>query len=70
MGYCCEVVTQWIVGDDGVLRTAVDMTGQPDVNLVPDPNNVVVRGDHLADDQMSKLLANANAVVLWYEEEK
>lgn len=75
-----DIVTTWVlVGDrnemyptvayppdPGTGRDYTDKTGQPDENLIPDPNAVVVRVkvDEATWDQMQ---ADPNIVALWYE---
>ncbi len=46
-----------------------DVTGQPDTELVPDPNALVAYGKGLSEAQINALLADETAVVLWYEAE-
>jgi hypothetical protein len=76
--YRCEVVTPWNTDMPGFNEQGValdypavwsDVTGQPDENLVPDPNVFVSRGEGLSDAQMTALEADARYVVLWSEAE-
>ncbi|MCC6612890.1 MAG: hypothetical protein IT320_05380 [Anaerolineae bacterium] len=75
--YTIEVLTYWV--DDGnhitdIVRryaatgiTWTDITGQPDANLIPDPNVVVWHG--LVDEAtLTALEADAEVIVLNSEE--
>jgi hypothetical protein len=78
--YRCEVITPWIYdADRDTNEQAVsldypavwsDVTGQPDENLLPDPNVFISHGNGLSDAQMTALEADTNFVVLWSEAEQ
>ena len=72
--YAVEVITRWIETDGYRQAEAVatypgawtDATGQPDANIMPDPNAVVWHGvvDAVTLDALE---ADANVIVLWSE---
>lgn len=78
MSYRCEVLTPWAHDEERAVNeqavaldypaTWSDVTGQPDSNLIPDPNLLVSRGEGLSEAQMNALLADARYEVLWFEE--
>lgn len=78
MAYRARVVSQWQksfgrnemkVSLDhpwpGVAYT--DVTGQPDANIPPAPNALVIEVDPLDDTQLAALEADAGCIVLWSE---
>lgn len=69
-----DVLTQWVTDErgDNLIGVALDyptphgwtdITGQPDANIMPDPNLFVVRG-RISEAQLDELEADARYVVL------
>lgn len=78
MAYRARVVTTWKqVNGRNCMKVAADhpfpsvsysdVTGQPDANLLPDPNALVVEVEPLTDAQLTALEADSTALVLWSE---
>lgn len=75
--YRGEVVTRWKSTpgrNDMELATLyagafTDVTGQPDANLVPDPNALVVAFE-VDGTALAAMQADATLIVLWAEEVK
>jgi hypothetical protein len=73
--YRCEVMTTWNSSTsaniaDVVLRYPgdwIDVTGQPDANLTPNPNAVVFYGV-VSNATLDAIEADAAVTVIWSEE--